>query len=294
MCVCLAVCCMCVVMSYFCSWDTSDNSVSKNIVTDDSSLQPAPTTRYSCYVCTIISQSAVTQHRSTAPVHIPTVESSMTSSDTSQGPASHSPYNSPTHHVHVSSPTHSVSSSGSSRSDSQCSTPTQSHTQYLVQTDNASSTEDKSSSNGYEEFTVITQTEKPFSWENLSEVEDKESAMPAMAEPEELQLSPHQFSTLVSEVSTAESPSLQEAFRQHKAGFISNSQSRVRQVKERSQQRMATTSTSHQQQHKTTPTSAPKASSARVVQFSSPLITLQNTGVFTPPTIHRANSKVTL
>ena len=246
--------------------------------------QPPPQGTVAMYDA-IISQSAVTQPRSTAPVHIPTVESSMTSSDTSHGPASHSPYN---------SPTHSVSSSRSSSSDSQCSTPTQSHTQYLVQTDNASSTEDESSSTGNEQFTVMTQTEKPFSWENLSEVEDKESAMPAMEEPEELQLSPHQFSTLVSEVSTVESPSLQEAFRQHKAGFISNSQSRVRQVKERSQQRMATTSTSHQQQRQTTPTSAPKASSARVVQFSSPLITLQNTGVFTPPTIHRVNSKVAL
>ena len=233
----------------------------------------------------------------------------MTSSDTSHDPVSQSPrYNSPTnhvisltHHVHVispthhadsSSPTHSVSSSGSSSSDSQCSTPTQSHTQHLVQTDSTSTSEDESSSSGSEEFAVMTQTERPFSWEDLSEVEDKESAVPFMAEPEELQLSPHQFSALVSEVSTSQSPSLQEAFRQHKAGFISNSQSRVRQVKERSQQRMTTTSTSHHQPR--TPTHTPKASSSRVVQFSSPLITLQDTGVFTPPTIHRANSKLRL
>ena len=232
----------------------------------------------------------------------------MTSSDTSHEPTSQSPcYNSPTnhvispthhvhvinptHHVHASSPTHSVSSSGSSSSDSQCSTPTQSHTQHLMQTDNASTSEDESSSSGSEKFTVMGQTERPFSWENLSEVEDKESAVPAMVEPEELQLSPYQFSALVSEVSTSQPPSLQEVFRQRKAGFISNSQSRVREVKERNQQRMATTSTNHHQHR--TPTHAPKASSARVVQFSSPLITLQDTGVFTPPTIHRVNSKVT-
>lgn len=252
----------------------------------------------------ILLSVTVTLHRPVAPVRLPTVGDSMTSSDVSHGPMSHSPcddhyttpahhvhVSSPTHHVHMSSPTHSVSSSESSTSDSQCSTPTNSHT-HLIQTD----TEDDNRSSDSEQFDDITATEKPFNWENLSEAEDKDSVVPAMVEPEELQLSPQQFTALVSEVSNEPSPSLQEAFRRHKANFISNSQLQLSQVKEKSQQRMAT-STNHLP-HKT-PTrhgtsknaNTPKASSSRIVQFSSPLITLQDTGVFTPPTIHRANSR---
>ena len=225
--------------------------------------------------------------RQPAPVHVPTVENFVTSPDASHEAASHDHhYGSPTHHVHVSSPTHSVSSaSESSTSDSQCTTHTQ-------------ATEDDTGSSEDEELTVMGETEKPFSWENLSEVEDKETAELAMAEPEEVQFSPQQFSALISEVSTEQSPSLQEAFRQHRPDFISNSQSRLRQVKEKSKQRL-TTSADHQQQlqHHKTPfhgvsgnVATPKDSSSRVVQFSSPLITLQDTGVFTPPTIHRPNS----
>ena len=216
--------------------------------------------------------------RQPAPVHIPTVDSSVISSDASHRAASQSPhYGSPVHHMSMCSPTHSVSSSSvSSTSGSQCSTPTEEHTQ---QATNSSD----------DEITVMPHAEKPFSWENLSEVEDEESPAPAMTEPEEVQLSPQQFSAFLSEVSTEQSPSLQEAFRQHKANFISNSQLRQRQVKEKSKQRM----TDHQPQcYKTTPSrnfTKPKDSS-RVVQFSSPL-TLQDTSVFTPPTIHRANSE---
>ena len=221
-------------------------------------------------------------HRPPAPVHIPTVDNSVMSSDVSHEAASHGGhYGSPAHHVHVSSPTHSVSSAST-------------HTQ---QTDKATTEDDTSLYEGEE---VLVEAEKPFSWENLSEVEDKESAASAMAEPEEVQLSPQQFSALISDVSTTEqpSPSLQEAFRQHKADFISNSQSRLKQVKEKSKQKPA----GHQQrsQHKTPSrgvsqnVATPKDPSSRVVQFSSPLITLQDTGVFTPPTIHRPNSKCTL
>ena len=233
-------------------------------------------------------------HRPPAPMHIPTVENSVMSSDVSHEVVSHgNHYSSPAHHVHVSSPTHSVSSaSESSTSGSQCSIHTNTCTQ---QTDNAATEDDTSS---YEDEEVITEAEKPFSWENLSEVEDKESAASAMVEPEEVQLSAQQFSALISDVSTEQPPSLQEAFRRHKAGFISNSQSRLRQVKEKSKQRP----TSHQQQsqHRTPShgvsrnVATTKDPTSRVVQFSSPLITLQDTGVFTPPTIHRPNSRCTL
>lgn len=147
--------------------------------------------------------------------------------------------------------------------------------------------------------TVVTShSEKPFSWESLSEVEDEEeSAVPTMTEPEVVQLSPQQFFTPTTEVFTTErSPSLQEAFRQHKANFISNSKSRVRQLKEKSKQRM-TTPTNHipppPHDNSKKCVTTPKASS-RVVQFSSPLTTLQDTGVFSPPTIHRANSECLL
>ena len=222
-------------------------------------------------------------HRQPAPVHIPTVENSVMSSDVSHEAAS-------PHDYHCGSPTHSVSSaSESSISGSQCSTHANTRTQ---QTDNA--TEDDTSS--YEDEEVMAGAEKPFSWENLSEVEDKESATPAMAEPEEVQLSPQQFSALISEVSTEQSPSLQEAFRRHKADFISNSQSRLRQVKEKSKPRPV--NRQQRSPHHKTPShgvtrsvSTSKDSSSRVVQFSSPLITLQDTGVFTPPTIHRPNSR---
>ena len=222
--------------------------------------------------------------RQPAPVHIPTVDNSIMSSDVSHRAVSQSPHcGSPAHLVSMSSPTHSVSStSKSSTGGSQCSTPTNKHTQQT----NISSDD---------ETTVMPHAEEPFSWENLSEVEDKESPAPAMTEPEEIQMSPQQFSALLSEVSTEQSPSLQEAFRQHKADFISNSQLRQRQMKEKSKQRMMAT-TDHQPQRYKTPSNGvnrnftkPKCPS-RVVQFSSPL-TLQETSIFTPPTIHRANSK---
>lgn len=232
-------------------------------------------------------------HRPPAPIHVPTVENSVMSSDVNHEAASHGDhYSSSAHRVHVNSPTHSVSSaSESGTSGSQCFIHTNTRAQ---QTD---TTEDGTSSDEGED--VIAEAEKPFSWENLSEVEDKESAPPSMAEPEEVQLSPQQFSALINDVSTTEqSPSLQEAFRRHKVDFISNSQSRLRQVKEKSKQRSA--SHRQQSQHKipsrvvSRNVATPKDSSSRVVQFSSPLITLQDTGVFTPPTIHRPYSKCTL
>lgn len=206
-------------------------------------------------------------------------------------------YSSPTHHVHVSSPTHSVSSSCSdySTSDSECPTPTNNGCiQQVVQAENILATKGDSYSFSNKETTGSTQTERPFSWENLSEVEDEETAMPAMTEPEQVELSPQQFSAFTSQVSSEQPLSLQEAFRQHKAGFISSSQSRKKQ---KSKERMIVLPTKSQQ-HNDSPAygiskesvTTPKTS-LRVVQFSSPLITLQDTGVFSPPTVHRTNSK---
>lgn len=278
----------------FCSWDTSDNSANKTVATGNSSQQPSSITRYGHYGVTLVKCYLTHTHRGPT-VHIPIVDDSMTSSDVTHGPASQAPcdnHGSPTHHVYVSSPTHSVRSSESSTSSSQCSTPTNSHAQQVVQ---VKASEDDSDSDSCDDD-VITQTEKPFSWENLSEVEDKELTVPTMAEPEQVQLTPQQFSILISELSTEKSPSLQEAFRQHKAHFITSSQSRVRQVKENSKQRKASPTNQKQfRQHKapahgiSKTVDTPKASS-RAVQFSSPLISLQDTALFTPPSIHRANS----
>jgi len=218
----------------------------------------------------------------------------MTSSD-----ASHES-NIPSHSPSKSSPTHSVSSCSNdySTSDSECPTPTNNGCiQQVVQAENISATEDDSCSLSNKEITVSTPTERLFSWENLSEVEDEETAVPAMTEPEQVELSPQQFSSLTSQVSSEQPPSLQEAFRQHKGDFISSSQSRLRQIKEKGRERMMALPQQQSQHHKTPdkgiisdePVTTSKTS--RVVQFSSPLITLQDTGIFSPPTVHRVNSK---
>ena len=173
---------------------------------------------------------------------------------------------SPTHQVHISSPIHHSSNEHPTPIDL---------TEVTSSTDSFTSDEKTSSSDqGHSE------EEQPFCWENLSEVEDESAT--AMTEPQQCDYNPVEFSVPVSSHHHTSPPSLQDAFKQHKANFISNSQSRLQQIKEKRKEQSTMSSVM------TTP---PKPSStSRVVQFSSPLYTLQDTGEFTPPIIHRANS----
>jgi len=176
----------------------------------------------------------------------------------------------------ASSPSHQVHTTSSSHHSP---TPTNS-VEAISSTDSSTgSVESSSSDEG--------QKEQPFSWENLSEVED-ESTAAAMTEPQQCDYDPVQFSVPISSHHHMSPPSLQDAFRQHKAGFISSSQSRLQQIKEKRKEQVATSSALKQS---ITPTKPPCTS--RVVQFSSPLFTSQDTGEFTPPTIHRTNCKYT-
>ncbi|XP_065888628.1 centrosomal protein of 295 kDa-like [Dysidea avara] len=195
----------------------------------------------------------------------------------------------PTHQVHASHPTHETlasshshrvhTSNSSSSSSSEQPTPTD-LVEVISSTNSFTSTEESSSSDeGHSDG------EQPFSWENLSEVEDESAA--AMTEPQQCDYDPVQFSVPISSHRHMSPPSLQDAFRQHKANFISSSQSRLQLIKEKRNEQAAASSAIKQLATPTKP-----SSTSRVVQFSSPLFTLQDTGEFTPPTIHRANSKV--
>jgi len=215
-------------------------------------------------------------------------------------PSGHDAFpSSPSHKVHMSSPSHQVHVNGLAHqviaqealasspshqvhitsSSHHSPTPTDS-VEVISSTDSSTGSVESSSSDEEQE-------EQPFSWENLSEVEDEPTAA-AMTEPPQCDYDPVQFSVPISSHLHTSPPSLQDAFRQHKAGFISSSQSRLQQIKEKRKEQVVTSSALKQS---VTPTKPP--STSRVVQFSSPLFTSQDTGEFTPPTIHRTNCKYT-